>query len=137
MLMPHLRQFGKPMTETYAYTLPVGSSSPHILKRLRRLAWMMDSSIRIPGTSLTLGLDAVLSVAPGIGSLAGTMISAYMLVEAVRMGLPLPKLARMGANIAIDTVMGAIPVGGFFFDMFFKSNMRNMAILREHLGDRL
>lgn len=134
MLMPHLRQFGKPMNP---YTFPVDSSSTRILKRLRRLAWMMDSSIRIPGTTLRLGLDAILSVAPGIGSLAGTTISAYMLVEAVRMGVPLQKLARMGANIAIDAVVGAVPVRGFFFDMFFKSNMRNMAILREHLGDRL
>lgn len=120
-----------------AYTFPVDSSSSRILKRLRRFAWIMDSSIRIPGTSLRLGLDAILSVVPGIGSLAGTTISAYMLVEAVRMGVPLQKLARMGANIAVDAVVGVVPVGGFFLDMFFKSNMRNMAILREHLGDRL
>ena len=132
--MLHLRQFGKPMT---AYTFPVDLSSSRILKRLRWFAWMMDSSIRIPGTSLRLGMDAILSVVPGIGSLAGTTISTYMLVEAVRMGVPLQKLAWMGANIVIDAVVGAVPVGGFFFDMFFKSNMRNMAILRKHLGDRL
>lgn len=62
MLMPHLRQFGKPMT---AYTLPVDSSSSRILKRLRGFAWMVDSSLRVLGTSLRFGLDAVLSVAPG------------------------------------------------------------------------
>jgi hypothetical protein len=123
-------------------TMATGSASPNYtidltregtLRRLEKLAWFMDSSIRIPGTSRTVGADGFLSLVPGIGSFAGTGISAYVLLEAFRHGVPPGAMVRMGGNLLADTVMGSIPVAGFVFDLAFKANQRNMRILREHL----
>lgn len=103
------------------------------LERLDALARFMDSAIAIPGTRRTIGADAFLSFVPGIGSIAGTTISLYLIAEAVRHGVPAGALARMGGNVAIDTVIGAVPLFGPVFDLLFKANTRNLAILREHL----
>jgi hypothetical protein len=105
------------------------------LSRLDTLAWFTDSALRVPGTSWRFGADGLLSLIPGIGSLAGAGISAYVVLEALRHGAPPRLLARMGGNIAADTVLGAVPVLGFLFDMAFKANQRNLALLREHLRE--
>jgi hypothetical protein len=105
------------------------------LARLEKLAWFTDSSINIPGTSRTIGADALLSFVPGVGSAVGAGISAYAVVEAVRHGAPVGTLTRMGGNIAIDAVIGSIPVAGILFDMAFKANQRNLALLRKHLEE--
>jgi hypothetical protein len=103
------------------------------LDRLAWLAWFTDSSIRLPFTSRTFGADAVLSLVPGVGSLIGTGMSLYVIAEALRHGAPAGLLARMGVNIAADTVLGSVPVAGVVFDMAFKANQRNLALLRDHL----
>jgi hypothetical protein len=120
-------------TAMFAATMDQVLSREGTLDRLAALAWFMDSAIAIPGTRRTVGADAFLSFVPGIGSLAGTGISLYLLAEALRHGAPAGKLARMGANVAVDTALGAVPLIGPFFDMAFKANTRNLAILREHL----
>jgi Domain of unknown function (DUF4112) len=106
------------------------------IDRLEWLAWFTDSSIRIPGTSRTVGADGLLSLVPGVGSLAGTALSLYMVGEAIRHGAPARLLARMGLNIAADTVIGAVPFIGFLFDMAFKANQRNLRLLHQHLKDK-
>lgn len=103
------------------------------LERLSWLAWFTDSAIRVPGLNRTIGADALLSLIPGAGSLIGTGLSLYVLAEAVRHGASAGLLARMGGNIALDMVLGAIPVLGVVFDMLFKANQRNLNLLREHL----
>lgn len=105
------------------------------LERLDWLVWFSDSAIRIPGTSRTVGADGVLSLVPGVGSLIGTGMSLYVVGEALRHGAPPRVLTRMGINIAADTLMGAIPVVGFLFDMGFKANKRNLRLLKEHLQE--
>jgi hypothetical protein len=105
------------------------------MERLEWLAWFTDSAVRIPGTRRTIGADGFLSLVPGIGSLVGTGLSLYVVGEALRHGVPARLLTRMGLNIAADTVLGAIPVVGFFFDMFFKANQRNLNLLREHMRE--
>ena len=105
------------------------------MERLEWIAWFTDSAIRIPGTRRTIGADGVLSLVPGVGSLMGTGISLYVVAEALRHGVPAHVLTRMGFNIAADTVMGAIPVVGFLFDMGFKANQRNLNLLRQHLAE--
>lgn len=105
------------------------------MERLEWLAWFTDSAVRIPGTRRTIGADGVLSLVPGVGSLIGTGMSLYVVAEALRHGVPARLLTRMGLNIAADTVLGAIPVVGFFFDMFFKANQRNLTLLREHMRE--
>ncbi len=106
------------------------------LERLEFLAWFTDSAIRIPGTSRTFGADGFLSLIPGVGSLFGTAMSLYMVAEALRHGAPARLLGRMGLNIAADTVLGAIPLIGFLFDMAFKANQRNLNLLRQHLKEQ-
>jgi hypothetical protein len=108
-------------------------SKEQTLRRLEGLAWFMDSAVKIPGTSKTIGADAVMSFVPGVGSLAASGISLYVMAEALRHGAPKGILARMAGNIAADTLLGAIPVIGFLFDMFFKANQRNLNLLRGHL----
>jgi hypothetical protein len=105
------------------------------LDRLEWLAWFTDSAIRVPGTSRTIGADGVLSLIPGVGTLIGSGMSLYIIAEALRHGAPAALLARMGFNVAADTVIGGIPVVGFLFDFMFKANQRNMALLRRHLSE--
>ncbi|WP_349371942.1 DUF4112 domain-containing protein [Salinarimonas sp.] len=103
-------------------------------ERLESLARLLDSSIRVPGTRFTFGLDSILSLVPVVGSFVGAGVSAYLVIEAYRLGAPRATLAAMLANIGLDTVLGSIPVIGFVFDALYKANNRNVAILRRHLA---
>lgn len=114
-------------------TITIDLTPRGTMERLDWIAWFTDSAIRVPGTNRTIGADGVLSFVPGAGTLVGTGISLYVLGEAVRHGAPPAVLTRMGLNIAADTVLGAIPVVGFLFDMGFKANQRNCNLLRQHL----
>jgi hypothetical protein len=103
------------------------------LRRLEALATFMDSAIRIPGTSRRIGADGLLSLMPVVGSFAGSAVSLYLLAEAWRLQAPAGTLARMGGNVALDMMLGAMPVAGPVFDFLFKANERNLRILRGHL----
>lgn len=103
------------------------------LARLRRLAVLLDTAVMLPG-GIRVGADAIIGLAPGIGDAVTTAISAYFVYEARRLGLPKHKLARMIGNLAVDGLIGAIPVFGDFFDVAFKANMRNLAIIEEHFA---
>lgn len=102
------------------------------LARLKLLARLMDSALRIPGTRIRFGADSALGLIPGAGDVIGLGISAFAVMEAVRLGAPPSLIARMIGNVAIDTGIGAIPVAGDIFDMMFKSNTRNLKLLLEH-----
>ncbi len=102
------------------------------LDRLRRLAILLDNSIPIPGTGIRVGLDALLGLVPGAGDLAGGAFSLYILLQAARLGVPRTLLARMGWNLVVDVVVGAVPLLGDLFDAGFKANMRNLALLERH-----
>ncbi|HUG61589.1 MAG TPA: DUF4112 domain-containing protein [Methylomirabilota bacterium] len=101
--------------------------------RLEALSRLMDSAVRVPGTQFRFGADAVMAIIPGIGSLAASAISAYLVIEATRFGISRRDLARMVGNILVDTAVGSVPVAGVLFDAAFKANNRNMTILREHI----
>lgn len=115
--------------------ITVDPSPRGTLQRLDRFVHLTDLALPIPGTRRTIGVDAVLSLVPGVGSLVGTGLSLYVLAEALRHRAPAQLLGRMGLNIAIDTMLGAIPVLGFFFDLVFRANERNMKLLRSHLEE--
>ena len=117
--------------EAIAATAP---GQAETLARLDALATVMDSAVVIPGTRFRVGLDAVIGLVPGIGDLVSAVISSYIIWEARRLGLPRWKIARMIANVAADTAVGAIPFLGDAFDAVFKSNRRNIRILRDHFG---
>jgi hypothetical protein len=100
---------------------------------LRRIAWIMDDLIRVPGTSRRFGLDPVLGLIPGGGDIAGGVLSAYILVAASRLGAPSSVIMRMGWNVVVDTVLGAVPLLGDLFDASWKANRRNVALLDSYL----
>ena len=106
---------------------------PRRLARLRRIGWLLDSSIPIPGTRYTLGIDQLVGLVPGLGDLLGGVFSLYIIVEAARIGVPRGLLARMGWNVALDTLVGEVPILGDLFDVVFKANIRNLALLDGYL----
>ena len=104
------------------------------LDKIDRIARVMDASFFIPGLNRRAGLDSILGLIPGIGDFAAGAVSAYLIMEARRIGAPPVLLARMAGNIAIDTVIGIVPGLGDLFDVAFKANMRNALLLRAHFG---
>jgi hypothetical protein len=110
-----------------------GPSRADSVARLEALAHLLDSAFQIPGTNHRVGIDALLGLIPGIGDLVSTALSSYIIWEARQLGLPRWKIARMIGNVAVDTTVGAIPFAGDLFDVAFKSNRRNLRIVREHL----
>jgi hypothetical protein len=102
-------------------------------ERLARLAFLLDSAWRVPGIGIRFGADALLGLVPGVGNLATTALSAYLIHEAWRLGLPRVALLRMIGNVALDSAVGAVPVLGNVVDLFWRANRRNMAILARHL----
>ena len=110
------------------------ASEPDPLGRARTMTRLLDSAIRVPGTRIRLGLDPLLGLIPGIGDLVGAALSGHLVLLAARLGAPRTVLMRMLANVAIDTVGGTVPVLGDLFDVGWKANTRNLALLEEHLG---
>lgn len=104
------------------------------LRRLDALARLLDSAVRVPGTSIRVGLDPLMNLVPGVGTFVAKGLSAYLIMEARRHGLPRATIARMAGRVGLDFVLSIIPVVGWFGDIFYKSNMRNMAELRRHLA---
>ncbi len=101
--------------------------------RLRRLAWLLDSSIPIPGTRFTVGLDALIGLFPFVGDLVGVLLSAYIVGEAARLGAPKSVLWRMSLNAGIEGLVGIVPLAGDVFDAAFKANQRNVRLLEAWL----
>src|SRR5918998_4468015 len=94
---------------------------------------LLDGAFLIPGLNRRVGIDAVIGLVPGIGDALSTLLASYIIWEARQLGLPRWKIARMIGNVAVDTAIGAIPVAGDAFDLFFKANQRNLRIVHEHL----
>jgi hypothetical protein len=103
------------------------------LERVERLATLLDNAILIPGTRFRIGLDPLLGLVPGLGDALGALASAWIMVEAARLGAPRAVLARMLYNVVVDTLVGAIPGAGDLFDFVWKSDAKNAALLRRHL----
>ena len=110
-----------------------GSDREASLARITAVAQLLDNAFLIPGLNRRIGLDAVIGLVPGIGDAVSAAISAYIVWEARRLGLPRWKIARMIGNVAVDTAIGIIPFAGDAFDMVFKANMRNLRIVEKHM----
>lgn len=100
-------------------------------ERLNRLAWLLDSSIPIPGTRFTVGLDALIGLVPVVGDLIGVALSSYILHEARNMGVSKAVLLRMAFNVAVEGVVGIVPFAGDVFDAAYKANQRNVQLLNQ------
>jgi hypothetical protein len=108
------------------------SSSTDVDPRLARLVYVLDQALRIPGTRLRIGLDPILGLLPGGGDALGALLSAAVVLLAVRHGLPRIVVARMVFNVAVDFVVGIIPILGDLFDAAWKANSRNLRLLERH-----
>lgn len=100
-------------------------------ENLENLAWLMDDLIRIPGLGWRFGLDALVGLIPGFGDTATSLASFYILASAVRYRVPKITMLRMGLNVGIDYLVGSLPLVGDLFDAWWKSNQKNIALLRQ------
>lgn len=105
------------------------------LKSLDWLAWLLDSSIKIPGTNRTIGLDGIIGLIPGVGDVFASLLSGYIIVRALLMGLPIFVIGQMVVNMVIEGVIGVIPFFGDIFDFIFKSNRRNVRLMQRYFED--
>ena len=103
-------------------------------RELEQLARWMDSVFEIPILKLRFGLDALLGLLPGGGDVGAALVSVYILNAANRYGVSRITILRMAVNIALDIIVGSIPIAGDLFDAYWKSNQRNVALLRRHLN---
>ena len=107
--------------------------TPHpALRNIDRLAKMMDSQFKIPGTNFRFGLDGILGLIPGAGDLSTLAVSGYMISIMAKNGASGYVIARMVVNVVIDALLGSIPLIGDLFDFVFKANLKNMQLMREH-----
>jgi hypothetical protein len=105
-----------------------------IPNELEVIASLMDNALRIPGTSVRVGFDSIIGLIPGAGDLATSLVSLYIVSAAGRCGASRATQFRMALNIAIDCLVGAVPLIGDVFDVYWKSNLRNIDLLRRHLA---
>jgi len=105
------------------------------VKHLQRLAQLWDAAIRIPGTSIRLGLDPIVGLVPGVGDAVGALVASYVVLEAARFDVPASTLLRMLANVAIDALLGTVPLIGDVFDVAWKANLKNVALIERHVAD--
>lgn len=103
-------------------------------RRLDALARLLDSAVRVPGTNVRVGADALFNFVPVVGPLATKTLSAYLVWEARRLGVPPATLGRMVGNVGLDFALGVLPVVGWLGDVFFRANERNLELLRAHLA---
>ncbi|MGI8526165.1 MAG: DUF4112 domain-containing protein [Pseudolabrys sp.] len=118
---------------------PQHSSRPHdrasrqaALARIDALARLFDTAFVVPGTNIRFGVEAIMRLVPGIGDAAASALSCWLLYEAHRLEVPPLVFGRMVANVAIEGVVGAIPLLGDAFDVGFRANRRNVKILRDY-----
>ncbi|MEE4337441.1 MULTISPECIES: DUF4112 domain-containing protein [Erythrobacter] len=116
-----------------AMSLPTGTDPASIRQRVEALEFLLERSLRIPGVKVPIGLDGLIGLVPILGDIITTALGAYIVWEARNLGLSKWQLTRMGANVAFDAMLGIVPLVGDAADFFFRSNTRNLKILRKHL----
>lgn len=115
------------------FALPTGTDPVSVRARVIAMERLLERSFTLPGVRVPVGLDAIIGLVPVVGDLIAAAMGAYIVWEAKNLGLPKWKLARMGANIMFDTVLGAIPLVGDAADLMFRSNTKNLRILLRHM----
>src|ERR687890_278682 len=111
--------------------VPARAERAEVERSLDQLSRAMDGLFRIPGTGWRVGLDALVGLIPGVGDFATTAVSLYILAAGVRYRVPKVTLLRMASNVAVDYLLGAVPVVGDLFDAAWKSNQMNVELLRQ------
>jgi hypothetical protein len=120
-------------TRDFSFGLARPRTREERIARVEALALLLDTAFIIPGTNLRFGFDALIGLVPGIGDALTTALSLWLVKEAHALGAPVHLIGRMLGNIAIDGVVGAVPLLGDAFDLVWKSNRRNLYLLRRHI----
>lgn len=113
--------------------LPMGRDPQSIRQRIEALEQVLEGLVPIPGTSKRVGLDVILDFIPGVGPTVAAGLGAYLAWEARNLGMSRWQITRMGGNIGVDWMLGLIPFVGAIPDYFFRSNTRNLRIIKRHL----
>lgn len=113
--------------------LPTGNDPASIRRRIETMEHLLERSFTIPGTRYPVGLDSVIGLVPVLGDIITAGMGAYIVWEARNLGLPKWKLWRMAGNVGFDAVLGAVPLVGDAADLLFRSNTRNLRIVKRHL----
>ena len=117
-----------------ARSLPSMSRDPHsVRQRVEALELLLERSFHIPGTKVPIGLDSIVGLVPVLGDVVTAAMGAYMVWEARILGMSKWHLMRMAANVGVDTALGAIPLAGDLFDFVWRSNSKNLRIIKKHL----
>lgn len=117
-----------------AKDLPAMGNDPHAVRaRVEALEKILERAFVIPGTKIPFGLDSVIGFVPVLGDLVTAAMGAYIVWEGRNLGMSKWQLIRMSANIGVDTAIGAIPFVGDAFDLVWRSNSRNLRIIKKHL----
>ena len=117
-----------------AKSLPSMSREPHaVRKRVEALEQLLERSFHLPGTKVPIGLDSIVGLVPVLGDVVTAAMGAYMVWEARNLGMSKWQLMRMAANVGVDTALGAIPLAGDLFDFIWRSNSKNLRIIKKHL----
>ncbi|WP_017660101.1 DUF4112 domain-containing protein [Baaleninema simplex] len=103
------------------------------VRQLRRLSHLLDNAIAIPGTPYRFGLDPIIGMVPGGGDVVGALLSAYIILQSARLGLPKASLGRMFVNVLLEMLLGVVPVLGDLFDFAWKANAKNVELLESHV----
>ena len=116
-----------------AHIPQLGRDPAEIRRRVEAMEYLLERAFTIPGINRKVGMDALLGLVPVVGDIATAAMGAYIVWEARNLGMSKLKLLRMMGNLGFDTAIGAIPLVGDLFDFAFRSNSRNLAIIRRHL----
>ena len=114
-------------------TALAGSDPASVRKRIEAMEKLLEGLITIPGTNQRIGLDVILDLIPVAGSVIAAVMGSYLAWEARNLGMPKTTIMRMAGNIGVDALLGAIPWIGAIPDYFFRSNSRNLKIIKRHL----
>lgn len=117
-----------------AKSLPSMNRDPHAVRqRVEALEKLLERSFHVPGTKVPIGLDSIVGLVPVLGDVVTAAMGAYMVWEARNLGMSKWQLMRMAANVGVDTALGAIPLAGDLFDFIWRSNSKNLRIIKKHL----
>ena len=115
------------------FEMPTGTDPVSVRKRIEAMEQLLERSFTIPGVNYPIGLDSIVGLVPVLGDIVTTAMGAYIVWEAKNLNLPKWKIWRMAGNVGFDALLGVVPVVGDAADFFFRSNTRNLRIVKKHL----
>lgn len=113
--------------------IPLGTDPQSVRQRIEALERLLEGLIEVPGLGRKVGLDALIGLVPVVGDVVSAAMGLYIVWEARNLGMPKWQLWRMAGNVGFDSLVGAVPLAGDLFDVLYRSNTRNLKIVRRHL----